>query len=284
MRSTRRWLALCRPHFLLGGVLLYALGALAAGVSDVTAYIIGQIAVTAGQLTAHLVNEYADVEADRLVVNRTLFSGGSGVLVSGDIDRQSVLTAAIGSTAISLAASIAIGISHPIAGLIAAATLAVSWGYSMPPIRLLGTGWGELATSIVVVIVVPAIGAEIQGSLTTELWWAMAALLPIHLGMMLAFELPDLESDRAADKLVLAVRLERRATEVLIVILLLVGFVIAAVAALSYHPSMRWILLGLPMAVVTVAAMTRHRHGLLTAGAVGTLAISTVGAIVATMT
>ena len=283
MRSLRRWLALCRPHFLLGGVLLYALGALAAGVADVTAYIIGQVAVTAGQLTAHLVNEYADVEADRLVVNRTLFSGGSGVLVSGEIERQSVLIAALGSTAISLSAAIAIGISHPIAGLIAAAALAVSWGYSMPPVRLLGTGWGELATSVVVVIAVPAIGAEIQGSLTTGLWWAIAALLPIHLGMMLAFELPDLESDRAADKLVLAVRLERRTTEALIVILMLVGFAIAAVAALWHQTSMGWILLGVPMAALAVVAMSRHRHGLLTAGAVGALVASATGAIFGTM-
>lgn len=153
----------------------------------------------------------------------------------------------------------------------------------MPPVRLLGTGWGELATSIVVVIAVPAIGAEIQGSLTTGLWWAMAALLPIHLGMMLAFELPDLESDRAADKLVLAVRLERRATKALIVSLLLAGFVVAAVAALWHGPSMRWMLLGVPMAALTVVAMSRHRHGLLTAGAVGALVTSAAGAIVAMM-
>ena len=283
MRSIRRWLVLCRPHFLLGGVLLYALGAFAAGVTDVTAYIIGQIAVTTSQLTAHLVNEYADVEADRLVVNRTLFSGGSGVLVSGDIDRQSVLTAAIASTAISLSAAIAVGVAPPIAGIIAAATLAVSWGYSIPPIRLLGTGWGELATSIVVVAAVPSIGAETQGSLTTGLWWAMATLLPIHLGMMLAFELPDLESDREADKQVVAVRLGRRATEALIVILLLLGYVIAAGASLWHHSSMSWILLGTPMAVLTVAAMSRQRHGLLTAAAVGALIASTAGAIIATL-
>lgn len=283
MRALRRWILLCRPHFLLGGALLYGLGAFAAGVTDVTAYIVGQVAVTASQLTAHLVNEYADVEADRLVVNRTLFSGGSGVLVSGDVDRQSALTAAIGSTAISLLASIAIGISHPIAGLVAATTVFVSWGYSMPPIRLLGTGWGELATSIVVVVAVPTIAAEIQGSLTPGLWWAMAALLPIHLAMMLAFELPDLESDRQAGKRVLAVRLERRATEALIVVLLLLGLVIAAAAAFLHHPSMGWILLGAPMAVLTVTAMSRQRHGLLTAGAVGALITSAAGAIAATM-
>lgn len=262
---------------------MYALGALAAGVTDPGAYIVGQIAVTASQLTAHLVNEYADVEADRLVVNRTLFSGGSGVLVSGELERRSVLAAAIGSTAISLSASVAVGISHPIAGLLAAATLAVSWGYSMPPVRLLGTGWGEMATSIVVVVAVPSIGAEIQGSLTTGLWWAMAALLAIHLAMMLAFELPDLRSDREAGKQVVAVRLGRRATETLIVTLLLIGFAIAAGAALWHRPSMGWILLGAPVAALAVAAMARQRHGLLTAMAVAALVTSTAGGIVATM-
>ena len=262
---------------------MYALGALAAGVTDAFAYIVGQIAVTASQLTAHLVNEYADVEADRLVVNRTLFSGGSGVIVSGDIDRHAVMTAAIGSTAISLAASIAVGISHPVAGVVAAATLAVSWGYSMPPVRLLSTGWGELATSMVVVVAVPVIGAEIQGSTPTGLWWAMLALLPIHLAMMLAFELPDLESDREAGKRVVAVRLGLRATEALVVVLLLLGFGIAAGAAMAGDPAMGWILLGTPMAAGAVAAMVRQRHGVLTGTAVGALAISTVGAVIATM-
>ena len=92
------FLRLSRPLFLLGGVLLYALGALIAryqgAALDWGVYGSGQLAVTALQLMTHYLNEYWDVEADRLNHNRTPFSGGSGVLVRGELTRKTAFTAA----------------------------------------------------------------------------------------------------------------------------------------------------------------------------------------------
>jgi 1,4-dihydroxy-2-naphthoate octaprenyltransferase len=176
--------------------------------------------VTTAQVTAHFLNEYADREVDRSVTNRTLFSGGSGVLVDGPLGPRVALTAGIGTTILSLSIAVWLVPTNPVAALLGLGALLVSWLYSMPPVRLLGTGWGELATTLVVIGVVPLIGVTSQGSgPPPALWAAIAVLLPVHLAAMLAFEVPDITSDRDGGKYVLAVRIGRRRTEQLIVAL-----------------------------------------------------------------
>jgi 1,4-dihydroxy-2-naphthoate octaprenyltransferase len=186
---------------------MYAVGVAAGGPISLGSYLIGQAMVTAAQVTAHYVNEYADFDADRLVENRTFFSGGSGVLVAGHLGRGVALAAALTSTASALLLAVVVAFSSPLASSLGVVALAVSWAYSLPPIRLLGTGLGEIATSVVVVGVVPLVGLSVSGGQPfTALWWLVAALFAAHMAMMLAFELPDLESDRSAGKKVLAVR------------------------------------------------------------------------------
>jgi len=99
---------LSRPIFLVGGIVMYALGALVARYEGFTiglpVYVLGQIAVTSTQLMGHYLNEYWDVEGDRINPNRTFFTGGSGVLPAGEISRRTAFLAAlvclfVGSTA-----------------------------------------------------------------------------------------------------------------------------------------------------------------------------------------
>jgi 1,4-dihydroxy-2-naphthoate octaprenyltransferase len=83
---------LARPHFLLGGLLLYALGAVIARYEgypiDFRVYWIGQLFVTGIQLMTQFLNEYWDGAADRLNTARTLFSGGSGMVGPGGFKRR----------------------------------------------------------------------------------------------------------------------------------------------------------------------------------------------------
>lgn len=260
---------------------MYALGALAAGVDDPGAYLVGQLAVTATQLTAHLVNEYADLEADRLISNRTLFSGGSGVLVAGAIEPVTALRAAWSSTTVAVVAAGILAVEHPVASLVVAGALMISWAYSMPPVRLTSTGWGELATSIVVTLAVPFTGASIQGPIPPVLVWAMIGLLPIHIAMMLAFEIPDIESDRRAGKDVLAVRIGLTRTRRLIGALLLAGSGTAVLGAAQTGRPLAWMLLAIPAGAVIVTAARGGRHALLTTAAALSLGLATLGAIVA---
>jgi 1,4-dihydroxy-2-naphthoate octaprenyltransferase len=271
---------LSRPHFLLGGALMYAVGAVSAGVTDPIVYLIGQLAVTASQLTAHYVNEYADVEADALVANRTWFSGGSGVLVDGSVDRRVAIRAASITSVVSLAASAALAATSVTAAAVVTATLAVSWGYSMPPIRLLSTGWGEFATSLTVTVAVPLVGAMAQGgSFDTGLLWAMAALFCIHMSMILAFELPDLDTDAAAGKQVLAVRLEPARTRRLIRALIVLSLVVVTLGAAVDEPGLLWILLAAPPMTVLASTIQTERFRVVTSAAVASVGFGAVGAL-----
>jgi 1,4-dihydroxy-2-naphthoate octaprenyltransferase len=284
MRKFWAFLLLSRPHFLLGGALMFALGASLADGVEVGAYLMGQAMVTAAQVTAHYVNEYADLEADRSVAHRTLFSGGSGVLVSGRLAPTVAIRAAAVSSLLAVVLAGFVATRSVAAALLGLAALGVSWAYSMPPLRLLGTGYGELATSLVVAVAVPLTGLTVHDSaIVADLWWATAVLLPIHIAMMLGFELPDLESDAAAGKQGLAVRVGRASAVWMVAGLLIVAGLVAAVGGASdsfNRAAVAATYLGLPPAVVTVVAIRRGRAGLLTASAVATLVV-VAGAYVA---
>ncbi len=202
---------LSRPHFLLGGVLLHGVGAALAPTFGLRPFLWGQAMVTAAQLTAHYVNEHADRHSDRLVVNRTFFSGGSGVLSGGRLSQQVAVVAAVVTSMAALASAGVLATQAPAAALVVIPALVVSWLYSIPPVRLLSTGWGEVATSVVVAIGVPLVGLLSQGGVPSAGFWSISIpLTVIHVGMMLVFAIPDIESDRQAGKLVLAVRLGPR--------------------------------------------------------------------------
>lgn len=274
---------LSRPHFLLGGALLYALGAIIGGEVDVAPYLLGQGMVTSGQVTAHFVNEYGDIEFDRFITRRTLFSGGSGVLASGRLSPGVALRAAQATTGLTLLLAGAVITISPTAATIGLVALAVSWSYSMPPVRLLDTGWGELVTSLTVAGLVPAVGATVNhGSITPQLLWLAAALAPIHLAMMLAFELPDLESDRASGKTVLAVRVGEMAARRLMATLYLIAVTITlAGVGLEQIPADWRLAAPAAAAISTMWAAPRLRFRLLTASAVATLVLFATGVLIA---
>ncbi|MFZ0491654.1 MAG: prenyltransferase [Acidimicrobiia bacterium] len=268
---------LSRPHFLLGGALLFALGSAGAGDIAWLEYALGQAMVTSMQITAHFVNEYADREVDRGVDRRTMFSGGSGVLVSGDLKPEVALRAAWASTTIGVILAAVVAVGSPLAAGVGLIALAVSWGYSMPPIRLLGTGWGELATSLVVVVAVPVIGWTVQQApASVALWWAIGILLPVHMAMMLAFELPDIESDAAAGKRVLGVRLGEARSGRLIAIMLVLAAVIAVigVAVGGIAGGAAWaVAAGLIPALALLGAARNRNYAAATLAAVSTLVV-----------
>ncbi len=278
MRTVSAFIRLSRPHFLLGGVLLFAVGAFSGEEVDAARYVIAQIMVTAAQITAHYVNEYADVEVDSFVTNRTFFSGGSGVLTAHIFEPLLARHAAMVSSAIAVSAAAIVATYSLPAAALGVATLGVSWAYSMPPVRLLDTGLGELATTLVVAAAVPLIGSLAQGGSTPEsLWWSIAVLVPIHFGMMLAFEIPDLETDAEAGKRVLAVRIGRQVTIQLMAFLVIVAGIVAVVAGVigAIAALAAWgVLAAAVPAVIAAEGLRRNNYSILTAAAVATLVVA----------
>ena len=100
------FLLMSRAHFLLGTAVMYGLGVIIAradGASpDLPRLIWGQVGASAIQLMTHLVNEYHDAGRDALVVGRTLFSGGSGVLSDGRLTRRVAARGALAGAVVGL--------------------------------------------------------------------------------------------------------------------------------------------------------------------------------------
>lgn len=242
---------LIRPLFLLGAALVFALGA---GIArylgtyiDWDIYIIGQAWVTVLQISTHLLNEYYDAPQDRENPNRTPFSGGSGVVGPDKIPRQTVLIAALGGLAITASITVLLIWSaklSPATAFIMVLIFAGAFFYSVPPVRLATTGYGELTTSILVANLLPSFSFLLQtGELHRLIAMSTFPLTALHLAMMLAFEFPDYFNDIKFEKRTLLVRVGWQRGMNLHNILILIAYLLLALAAIY----------GLPLPIVLPA-------------------------------
>lgn len=211
------FLRLSRPVFLLGGILQYALGlgiAVYLGITlDGSLAVIGLFLVLTMQLSMHYLNEYYDAPLDQYNQNRTLLTGGSGVLGNeqGKLDRSvaqyaaAVMLTASAILAFYLLRSEALS---PVSGIVLVLAFLGAFFYSVPPVRLSGTGYGELTTSIIVANLVPIFAFLLQtGEAHRLLAMATFPLTFLHMAMFVVFSLPDYGVDMKYRKSNLTVRM-----------------------------------------------------------------------------
>ncbi len=228
---------LSRPAFVLGVMVFYALGV---GVAhylgyeiDINIYMLGQIWVSLCQLSAQYLSEYFDAEADEKNTNQTLFTGGSGSLGSGKLPRQVALYAALVSLALLASVSVLLfakaNLVFP-AILIMLFALGLSISYSSPPFRLEGSGYGELAVSVLIALFIPAFAYLLQ----TGEWHRLVAmssfpLAALHLATLIALEFPDYANDLKFGKHTLMIRLGWQKSIVLHNVLILTVFLLLSI-------------------------------------------------------
>jgi 1,4-dihydroxy-2-naphthoate octaprenyltransferase len=246
-------LKLGRPHYLLSGFALYALGAALALVSGAairwSPCVLGALVIATAQSMTHYANDYFDLAAD--VANRTptTWSGGSRVLPSGAVQPKVALRVARALLGISLASSAALAVSTRDAPLIlplCMLIIALAWSYSAPPLRLLTRGLGEATTAIVVTLLTPLLGYYVQRRFFQSLpFLACMPLCGLQFAMLLTIELPDEAGDAAANKRSLIVRRGAQWGA-----RVCAGLVLGSFGIL---PLLFW--LGLPWPIVTLAAL-----------------------------
>ncbi len=271
LRAIRLFIRLSRPFFLLGAVLVYALGVGIARYLGVTIdwglYFLGQAWVTTLQLATHYFNEYFDSPADAANANRTLFSGGSGALGQDGLPREIALWAGIasltGATSFTIMLIRANGF-NPALFLVMALIFLGAFFYSVPPLRLVESGYGELTTSIVVASLVPAFAFILQsGELHRLVAMSTFPLIALHLAMMLAFELPDYANDLKFEKLTLMVRVGWERGMAFHNIIILVAYLLIGLAMLFGFPSRVALsaLLSLPLGLFQIWYVNRIAAG-----------------------
>ncbi|MEX1071011.1 MAG: prenyltransferase [Anaerolineales bacterium] len=270
----RLFLRLSRPLFLLGGALNFFLGVGIARYLGIplnwSAIALGQIWVSAMQLSTHYLNEYFDYPHDAANRHRTPFTGGSGVLGKGEgqLRPEIALYAAVFTlTAVALATYglARLGAVNSIVHTIMLLGFAGAFFYSVPPIRLTSSGYGELTTSLLIANLVPAFGFVLQsGELHRLLAMSSFPLTLLTLASMIALEFPDYASDLKAEKRTLFVRLgwqnSIRVHHVLVLsAYLLFGLALSLglPAAIALPP-----LLTLPLALLQIWYMNRIALGL----------------------
>lgn len=281
-----QFIRLTRPLFLMGGLILYLLGAMLAfsqGIPfNLPRLVMGQVLITAIQLMTHYTNEYYDQEGDRLNTNRTWFSGGSGVLPEGTITARAATLAGIIFAVLAGAALYIAGRQVPLVVLLGVLGLAAAWSYSGPPLKLVSTGFGELSASLVVAFLVPVVGYVMQsgGRLSPVIWVICLPLILIHFAMLVAFQIPDYEADRAVGKRTLAVRLGLVRTARLHNVSLFLAFCVILGLSIARWPGAQFTWLALPLAIWQAFTIRRYLSGRpprylwLTMGALGLFALT----------
>ena len=144
-------------------------------------------------------NDFADHKADS--GQRTLLSGGSGVIPEGKLSPNQVERAAQLSARALMLYSCGLWFAGrtwtPIYGL---AALLLMWLYSFAPVRLSYRGGGEVLQGIGVGLGLPSFGFYVQSAGVIAPGWVIgpAVLLGICSNVLTA--LPDVEDDRRAQK------------------------------------------------------------------------------------
>ena len=237
---------LSRPFFLLGSASQYLLGVGMARYLGATLdgylIILGLVWVWTIQLTTHFLNEYYDQHIDNDVPNRTPFSGGSGVLGDGEDQLNPEIGKLAAGAALTLVAFVTIAILQ--AGGISASVALVmvliflgSFFYATPPVRLLGTGYGELTTAIILGNLVPALGFLLLMEPLHRLF--IITTLPLTflaLSLLISVELPDYATDLKHEKRNLLVRLGWQNGMLLHNLFILIAFVLIGLAGLFGLP------------------------------------------------
>jgi len=259
-----------RPHFLAGGLVLYALGAavaLAGRRVDVRAYVWGQAAITATQLMTHYANDYFDLEADRANPTPSPWSGGSRVLPNGALPPIAALAAALvlGACALGLDAFVALRVARdPAVFAVLALAAFAAWEYSAPPLRLHARGAGPPATALVVTVLTPLAAYLLQGGgAVATLLVAVVPAAFAQAAMILVIDFPDAAGDRAAGKGTLVVRLGGRAAARLAVAAVGAPYAALPVLVLAGLPARAAVavLATLPVAAVVLRSLLRGDWG-----------------------
>jgi 1,4-dihydroxy-2-naphthoate polyprenyltransferase len=188
---------------------LYGLGALAAVRSghrfDFGLFWLGQLAVTSIQLMTHYANDYFDYDADKANGTPTRWSGGSRVLVNGELPRQVALRAALVTGVIAPVVGVALLARDPRhlqAVILLFVMQLLAWSYSGPPWHLHRRGLGEPTTALVVPLMTPLAGFVLQSARVEPAPLLLAApLVLLQIAMLVTIEFPDHAGDRAVGKL-----------------------------------------------------------------------------------
>jgi 1,4-dihydroxy-2-naphthoate octaprenyltransferase len=213
--------------------MLYLMGfllALQTGVEySFSKFIFGYSIFVTAHLSVSFSNDYFDRKSDRNSV-KTAFSGGSKVLVENpELERLALIFAiTLLSSSIVINALFTLFYTYPfwffVFGLVGGF---IGWFYTAPPLKLAYRGLGEISTMLAVGFFMPGMGYFVASGRIDTLFQSFILPLSCYgLLFILTVELPDVESDTAAQKKNLIVKWGRNAGKRVSFVVALVGTIL----------------------------------------------------------
>ncbi len=266
------FLHLSRPHFLLGGILLFGLGATIATYLgkpiDWSLYILGQLLVTSVQWMAQAMYIFFDGTRGQEVSFQSLFRGDRKALEPENLP----YTVALISTIVTLTTSATLAAILLVVKNVSLVTWAfmlmgfvAAFFYSTPPVRLITSGFGEIIATIVVASFVPIISFTLQtGELHRLLLMSTIPMASLLFAAFIAFEFRDYASDLKRDRQTLMVRLGwETAMKIhnLALLFAIISFLTAYVIGLPDRVALG-ALISFPLAIAQIWQLNRIKAGL----------------------
>ncbi len=164
-----------------------------------------------GHITTSFSNEVADVEADKINKNRTMFNGGTGLILKNKISKQALAAGSIVTTlsAIALAGVLVfIYDYHWLILLCTSVCLIFGIGYSMPPFKFSHRGLGEIAALIAygIPLVIGGLILQVDKAIVNSVlanykFYLLAVPISISVFIVLCLtQIPDTEADKTIGK------------------------------------------------------------------------------------
>ncbi len=158
----------------------------------------GGLVLLLSAVTVHLANEYVDVDTDA-ITHRTPFSGGSGVLPSGLVDRRVALAGSLVAGVLAVVGALLLlawSALSSTGGAILLCGLAGGLAYSVPPVAASRRGVGEFLNAWLGGMLLPLYGVAVARGSVGIL--DVIAFLPFALVVFLSV-MATAWSDRVAD-------------------------------------------------------------------------------------
>ena len=196
----------------LAPVLLGLVVAARVGMFDLPTAIITIVAASAVHLGLNVANDVFDTLQGADDANRTptKFSGGSRVLQNALVTIREMSTLAVGCYGVAAALGVILLIlrGSPALVVIAALGFLISIAYTMPPLKLVYRGLGEIATAIGFgpVMLLGAYTVQTRGSLSLEAFLVSVPMALLVAMILYVNEIPDRAGDAQVGKRTLPVR------------------------------------------------------------------------------
>jgi 1,4-dihydroxy-2-naphthoate octaprenyltransferase len=254
-----------RPFVLIGGIIAYFLGLSIAyhdlGNIQLVPALTGLLILVMATLMAHYANEYADVDTDTLT-QRTRYSGGSGVLPSGIVPARWALYSAVVLAVLTLMVTVLSygrGILSSSGLLLVLVGVGGGWFYSMPPLQLERTRWGEMDNALLGGYLMPLIAYLPQvGVANFDLFLILTPIFLAVLINLLGVHWLDREADARVGKNTLVVRLGEKVPTLHLILTLILYLVTLALLPLVPWLVVVAVFLTIPLAVWANLQFKQH--------------------------